>query len=602
MTAIAYALRLLGFTLGACLNIFLLVIVLRKKAAGLTGLLAAAALAAASLWQAGNAGALFRRLATDVAEVPGIVSLAGPAALLLAVAAGLNLLAARRRARTHERRFLWVLAAMLAAISVAWRLASPSSLAPALLPLALSFIFAWFIYRYNILDLQISRRVVSALNLSVFLAFYLVLVKVVTPFFEESVPLIGLALIFPAAGLAWLLLYGWMTRSLAKRTHLYASFSKRMIEDAARILDLGERLQFLAGELGRTFGLRRVLLLASGKPPARGEFGGGPDGEPSAALRDLEELATEQHYEVVCTARPGPARLTQPVRDLGYNYLFPLWYQNHLAGLLLLDTTPRMFLDENEDVLLGLGRQISHSIENCRVIEEKISLERALARQEHLASLGRAATTIAHEVKNPLSAIKALAQVMREDQEVLEKYDRDLVFMIEEADRLDRSIMQLLSFSRPLPAQQGGVDLSGLVEDVARALARQYAGEGVRVEHQVEPNLRLETGDPETARQVLLNLTLNAIQASEPGATVLLAVGRLPDGAVQVTVTDEGPGISAAIRDRIFEPFFTTKQRGTGLGLAIVQKNVHYLGGVVNVESPVAEGRGTRIQVRLPAV
>ena len=322
-------------------------------------------------------------------------------------------------------------------------------------------------------------------------------------------PLTDVALVSSAALLVWILLYGWMTHSRTKRERLHAGFSKRLIEEAARILDLKKRVQFLAEELGRTFSLRRVLLVSAGEPPDSGD---------ADTCRQIEKLARERHFDVVCTGRSADSEMRRLVACLGFNYLFPLCaYEQHLAGLLFLDTSPRRFLDEDEDMLLGLSREISHSIETCRVIEEKIGLERALARQEHLASLGRMAATIAHEIENPLASVKALAQLMREDPEVREKHDRDLAYMIDEADRLNRSVQQLLSFSPPLPERQQGVDLTGLLEDMAELLARQCAGERIRVEHEIELQLRLERSDPEMVRQIFLNLVLNAIQASEPG-------------------------------------------------------------------------------------
>ncbi len=144
-------------------------------------------------------------------------------------------------------------------------------------------------------------------------------------------------------------------------------------------------------------------------------------------------------------------------------------------GLLLLDTTPRRFLDD-ETILLGLCRQISHSIETCRLVEEKISLERALARQEHLATLGKVTVTIAHEVKNPLSSVKTLAQLMREDTEVNSRYARDLNYIVGEVDRLNLTVQQLLTFSRPAPQQREDVDVSRMVWEIGEMLGRAPAG------------------------------------------------------------------------------------------------------------------------------
>ncbi len=331
-----------------------------------------------------------------------------------------------------------------------------------------------------------------------------------------------------------------------------------------------------------------------------GEFGTQSAGLPADIADDLKRIVSQQELELVQANPRGTAPVERLVSKTGFNYLFPLWYERQLVGLLFLDTAPRLYLDESQDLLLGLSRQISHSIETCRVIDEKIGLERVLARQAHLASLGKAAATIAHEVRNPLSSIKALAQLMREDPNVREKHERDLTYLINEADRLNSSVEQLLSFSRPLPEQRQQVRLAEMLEDIARVLNHQFASEKIRIELQVQPGLILRQGAPELVRQIILNLVLNAIQASRAGEKVLLAASRGSGPALCIAVSDDGCGIPPAIRDRIFEPFFTTKQRGTGLGLAIVLKNVEHLGGTIRAESPVMNGRGTRIEVTLP--
>ena len=286
--------------------------------------------------------------------------------------------------------------------------------------------------------------------------------------------------------------------------------------------------------------------------------------------------------------------------EAGFNYALPLWYEDHLTGLLLLDASPRIYLDEEEPILRGLTRQISHSIENLRIVEEKIALEKTVLEQEHLAKLGRAAAAIAHEVKNPLSSIKTLVQLMREDAAVESNYSRDLKYIVGEIDRLNASVMQLLSFSRPAADLSTDVDISGLLDATLSTLGRQSRENGVEIERHIDPAVILQRSNPELLQQVVLNLVLNAVQASPEGGRVLVAARAGGNGSAVVSIEDQGSGIPAQHRERIFEPFFTTKQKGTGLGLAIVQKNVRQLRGKIEIESPVSDGRGTRITLTLP--
>jgi len=546
-------LRLVGFTLGSSIYVFLGVLLARRRGAGWPERLWLAAVSVLGLWHAANAVAQLREVAAGVAS-PG------------------------------------------------WLYAGADSAPLVFVSLLPGFWLIYRIYRYNFLGLLISRRLVFALTLGVLFAIYLVAVRRAAGYLEDEFqalgPLVEVALLL-AAALVWLPLYGWMTRFFAQRTQLYADFSKRLIEDAARILELGPRVQFLAEELGRSFGLYRVLLITTGER-LHGQFGP-PAQAVGPQLARLESLARERRAEMIHAERSPEPEPRALLAGLRFNYLFPLSYEDRLIGLLLLDTSPRRFLDENETILLGLSRQISHSIETCRVIEGKIGLERALARQEHLASLGKVAATIAHEIKNPLSSIKTLAQLMREDPEVERRYARDLSYVIGETDRLNRSVLQLLSFSRPAPEQETEVNVAEILETTAEVLARQHAAAGIRVEHRVEPGLRLRRANPEMVKQIVLNLALNAIQASPPEGRVSLEGQTAEDGKIRIAVTDQGPGIPAEIRERIFEPFFTTKQKGTGLGLAIVRKNVRHLNGEIHIESPVADGRGTRVSVTLGA-
>ncbi len=590
--AISYALRLMGLALGAFLDIFLLVILIRHWRNTLERALAGVVLAILAIWHTGSAAVMFRRLNTDVEFVfPSWATVTYPpwiAAALAAAAA--SLYAAARGKQSTERRFSYAFAVALLAIPVTATLAGPGSAATVLVSLAAPSTLAWFVYRYNALDLLIPRRVIFALTLGVFFAVYLFLIREVAIYIEEGYgahgPVLEIALVF-AAGLVWLPLYGWMTRSLSRHTRLYAGFGRRLTEEAARILDLRDRLRFIADELRRTFDLRKVELMASDDPAAPAEIRG---------------LVHDPRVEMVCVSRGKDSPLRHHVERLGFSYLFPLWYEKHLAGYLFVDTSPRRLLDENEGILLGLSRQISSSIETCRLIEEKIRLDRAFAEQEHMANFGKAAATIAHEIKNPLSSIRALTQLMREDPRVQEGHDRDLAYIIDETSRLNRSVQQLLSFSRPFPEQpQGEVDLSRLLKDLAESLARQYEGDGIRVVHRVEPGLKLNDCDPEMVRQIVLNLLVNAVQASEVGGEVSMDAAPGDGRKVRIRVADSGAGIPPAIRERVFDPFFTTKQRGTGLGLAIVRRNVLHLGGTVAVVSPAEHGRGTRVEVTLSA-
>ncbi|MBI3471583.1 MAG: hypothetical protein HY013_09520 [Candidatus Solibacter usitatus] len=233
------------------------------------------------------------------------------------------------------------------------------------------------------------------------------------------------------------------------------------------------------------------------------------------------------------------------------------------------------------------------------MIAEKISLERTLIQQEHLATLGTLAARVAHEVRNPLGAIKALAQNMQRDQTLDPRYHRDLDYIVSETDRLDGCVQGVLDFSRPSSAEPRDIPASELLGNIARTLTMQYASRRLSVESQVERDWTVKGVDRQALQQVVLNLALNAVQASPPDSQVWIKGGRQPDEKPFITVSDEGPGIPAGIRERIWEPWVTTKPRGTGLGLSIVARNVQELGGEVRLDTPA---RGASVTVTLPGV
>jgi len=428
------------------------------------------------------------------------------------------------------------------------------------------FFIACFYFVRNTFGLIISRRYVFALALGVSAAVYLFLVRMLAEFLQTRFGAVGwlieLALLL-WAGILWLPIYAAISRFLSKGTEFYAAFGRAVIHDAALIFDYEKRKQFLAHQIATQFRLSQALLLNPQDAP------------------ELVEHAANYGGDMFHLLHMDPSAARDVLTHLHCNYFFPLRYENHVTGFLLIDSSPSASLDENEPVLRALASQVSQSLEACKLLEEKIALERELVRQDHLAALGKVAATIAHEIKNPLSAIKTIAQLMREDETVTAAYTQDLEFIVSEVNRLDQSVRQLLGFSRPAPSLNEEVPLSELVESTAAALARQAQPLGIQFKTSIQPGVTLPHGNRELVQQIVLNLLLNAMQASPSGATIEITV----DGHPRFTIQDQGPGIPAELRERVFEPFFTTRQKGTGLGLAIVRKNARLLGGDVTLHS-----------------
>jgi signal transduction histidine kinase len=266
--------------------------------------------------------------------------------------------------------------------------------------------------------------------------------------------------------------------------------------------------------------------------------------------------------------------------------------------MLLVDGSSGSLTEDVRAVLEILAGQVAIAIEDSRLTEENVRLERRLTERERLAILGQMAATVAHEIKNPLSAIKSIAQVMGEDQSLSQEYSRDLSLIVGETDRLGRSVTQLLSFARKeLPAELPSRS-EQLLQSVVRLFQVSAEKDGIRLTTKIEKDEELEGSAVSALRIALSNLLLNALQATPPGGEV--AITQVIDGDdLVVYVQDDGPGIPDGLRQRVWEPFFTTKQRGTGLGLAIVRKRMQEAGGTASLAAR-ANGSGARFELRVP--
>jgi two-component system sensor histidine kinase HydH len=233
-----------------------------------------------------------------------------------------------------------------------------------------------------------------------------------------------------------------------------------------------------------------------------------------------------------------------------------------------------------------------------RDMTEVRRLQQEVTRNRHLASLGSLAAGVAHEIRNPLSSLKGFATYFRErfrdnptDRETAE-------VMISEVDRLNRVINQLLEFARPLTMTLVPASIQSLIRHALKMVEGQAREKGIAVEMDLSPEIGEIPIDADRMSQVLMNLCLNAIAATEAGGTLRVTLGRQDDQRVRIAITDTGAGIRKEDLPRVFDPYFTTKPAGTGLGLPIVQKIVEAHGGNIFLASE--QGEGTTATVILP--
>lgn len=260
-----------------------------------------------------------------------------------------------------------------------------------------------------------------------------------------------------------------------------------------------------------------------------------------------------------------------------------------------------------------------------RSMVEKLSLaQKELERQhqqqmrqvKYLASLGELAASVAHEIKNPLAGIKLAMQVLAKEPDLGTRHRATMQDIMQSIERLDKTMTDLLSYSRIQPPQLKTIDLHEVIENALAGIKEQCHLSGITILRDFDPSLPLMLLDPLQVERGLLNILLNACQAMPKGGTITVKTRWLPasyqlqsnspfpasflpeKGWVEVSLSDTGVGIPPEIKGEIFRPFFTTKAKGTGLGLSLAQRIFEQHYGQIFIESQV--GAGTTVYLLLP--
>jgi signal transduction histidine kinase len=284
----------------------------------------------------------------------------------------------------------------------------------------------------------------------------------------------------------------------------------------------------------------------------------------------------------------------------GVDLVVPVGAADGNGGVILLGRKPSgaVFLGEERAFLDAFAVQVAAGLEHSQLLAAHLAMGRELAHAEQLAATGGLAARLAHEIRNPITAVKSLSQLIERDPTAPENVAH-LRIVTQELDRVERRVAALLRLTRKEEYRFAAIDARELLHDVLEQFRGRLTDSGVQLAASPLPHVTVH-GDAEKLRQVLGNLIQNAIEAMDGAAhrRLVIAADCADNGTLRISVADRGPGIPPEQAAHIFEPFYTTKENGTGLGLAIAKRIVDAHHGRLSVAAN-PEG-GTIFRVELP--
>ncbi|MBZ0107134.1 MAG: GHKL domain-containing protein [Candidatus Scalindua rubra] len=473
-----------------------------------------------------------------------------------------------------------------------------------------SIIFSYYVYRYNYMEFVLRRSIFYSFLAVLVICFYYFGIRQLSKYLElnysinakvlEAVLIIALVYWFPKLkeniqGLIRKLSFKMITDT----EYLLNDLSHQISADL--LIDLSLLLENIVESIKKATAIKNVNLILL-------------KGGSTQVIRHVENMVivkddiinTIKYFDkgeitVLDRHEVTDASIINEMKRLEMFFVFPIFKDRKLTGLLTLGKSRRgmRLRAENLEQLMLIANQISSAMAKAELIQEKLQMERKMYENEKLSSLGRLSTSVAHEVKNPLSSIKAIVQVLKEDSGNESKTQQSLSIIVEEIDRLTKVVNQLLVFAKPQTDSKSTVNINEVISKISVVLRHEAKINNVIIHQDVSNDVPVITVDEGSLNEVFFNIIYNAIQAMSEGGKLTISMSYdQKDDYITVVFENTGPRISEEDMDKIFEPFYTTKQMGTGLGLAIVKKKLEEIRGMVHVQS---EDSFTRFTVKIPS-
>ncbi len=245
--------------------------------------------------------------------------------------------------------------------------------------------------------------------------------------------------------------------------------------------------------------------------------------------------------------------------------------------------------------------ELESSLKQLKVQSEKVSeMEEQVRAADRLSIVGELTASLAHEVRNPLGSIRGAVEIIRdavpEDVKKLEFFD----ILIQDTERLNQVVETYLGFSKKQVPRFSTYSLNETIQNIALMIGAQARKSNIKLITNLSPRQISLTGNPNHVWQIIMNITLNSIQAMPDGGEIIIALSmdKTAENKILLTIKDQGKGIPEAELDKIFKPFYTSKSDGTGLGLAIVKRLIDENKWEISVDTK--EGVGTEFAIRMP--
>jgi len=475
------------------------------------------------------------------------------------------------------------------------------SLIPKLSPLPPALAIAYSVLRYRFMDLVLTRSLLYSTLGALFLGFALLVANYggAWLFPERGFRPVAFAIRFLLIFFAFHFLFHVLRdglqksieRSVFRRRLRGAEVLKHFSQRLSSWSDLDGLCRDVVEKITNSLGLASAtIVFADGVQYASDVTTGTRPAIPVQAL-----LQTNDSLVVLEEAPEGPLKTACIEAQVGVVVTLPCREQR---GWLLLGEkhSGRPFFSQELVLIEAACGQLAMAIDNLLLVQSKLALEREMQHREKLAAIGQLAATVAHEIRNPITGAKCLLQQVDEELHSNSQGKEYIQLALEDLDRVEQSVSQLLTFARKEDFQFTEQDVNDLVRTTTQRFLTQRQDKAVTVQARESAPVWAAI-DEEKLRRTLLNLLTNAHDAVNGNGRI--EIGLTSNGPdVEIRVSDNGPGLSTEAQKKIFEPFFTTKEKGTGLGLAIAKKIIEGHGGRITVSS--TEGQGTTFTLVFP--